>query len=679
VDGAVDTTPTSTTAEGFPPGVAKPPRTPTVLSAGIVAHNEERNLEAAVRSLLDQDLPEHTAWESIWIVASGCTDGTVAVAEYLARDDPRVRVLIEPERMGKAHALREVFVRARGSALVLLNADARAEGGAIRALLDAARDRPAPFAVMGRPVPPEGTEGRWGEELRLMWALHHEFHLELQRLGGGAHLSDELLLVSLPGFPSLPDGTINDGSYFGVWLSQHGGDRLYAPEARVTVDVPWSVRDHLEQRRRILYGNQQVTVALGRAPSTFVRFALRSPARAVELLRRADHSRRPGWTPFARLAAAEAVAVTLASWDRLPPRNDHVRWRRIRSTAAVGSVGLPAGHRLRPPIAHRSPAHVEGRVAAIVGAASQFGTGVALPELVRLLPNEGPSTVTEVRQWLESRPHLARLDGERAFAPDSAMDGEAERARRGLHYLEQAHELFAGPLHGSLRWTRCVCVTGSAAYGEPGRGDDLDLFVVTRRGSQWWFLFSVYLTLRIARARPGNAREPLPCFNYVLDDSQADREFTGNRGFLFAREALTARPVSGPRYYRGLLSRASWMAEEIPRLYSERNGDPTAPDGDALPIPFTVRLLNAALFPGLAAYLQLVGLLRNGRFRRAARHDDRFRVETRWRKLVFASRKFERLRESYRNPTAHGTIAPPRRGAAVRPSISETAQGCVSE
>ncbi len=610
---------------------------------------------------------------------SGCTDGTVAVAERLAKADPRVRVLIEAERLGKAHALREIFVRARGTALVLLNADARAEGGAVRALLDVARDYPAPFAVMGRPVLPPGTEGRWAEELRLMWALHHEFHLELQRLGGGAHLSDELLLVSLPGYPALPDGTINDGSYLGVWLSQHGGHRLYAPGALVTVDVPWAVRDHLEQRRRILYGNYQVTTALGEAPSTFVRFAVRSPSRAVELLGRSAPSKRTGWIPLARLAAAEAVAITLANWDRIPPRTDHVRWRRIRSTTAVGSVGLPSGPRFGGSAARRSPALVEGRVAAIVDVASQFGIGVALPELVRLLPNEAPSTVPEVRTWLASRPYLARLDGERAFAPDSATDLEVERASRGLHYLEQARELFAGPLRSAAGWTRCVCVTGSAAYGEPGRGDDLDLFVVTRRGSQWWFLFYAYLTLRITRIRKGVPVEPLPCFNFVLDDVEAAREFAGSQGFLFAREALTARAVRGEGYYRALLAHAPWMAEEIPRLYSERTGESVTDDPVDPPAPLAVRLLNAALFPWLAAYLQLVGLRRNGRFRRAARHDERFRVETRWRKLVFASRKFERLRESYRTRTTPRPTVQPHRGVTSRPSVSEPTQRGASE
>ena len=127
---------------------------PAILSAGIVAHNEERNVERAVRSLLDQNLPSGVRWKNLWIVASGCTDRTVEVANRLAEKDPRVRVITEPDRMGKAHALQEVFRRAEGDAVVLLNSDAQAEPGAVGELVRVGLAQPTPFAVMGRPVVP---------------------------------------------------------------------------------------------------------------------------------------------------------------------------------------------------------------------------------------------------------------------------------------------------------------------------------------------------------------------------------------------------------------------------------------------------------------------------------------------------------------------------------------------
>ncbi len=214
-----------------------PGTVPRRLVGGVVAYNEEQRLERAVRSLLDQELPAGVEWDRIWIVASGCTDGTVTAAQALARKEPRLALLVEPRRNGKAAAIGRILERAQGDALVLLNSDAEAERGAVRELWTAAAPWIAPYAVMGRPVPTADASGPWRGPLELMWDLHHEFHRHLQEEEGGAHLSDELLLVSLNPGISLPPGVINDGSYLGVWLAGRGGRRIYASDARVRIEV----------------------------------------------------------------------------------------------------------------------------------------------------------------------------------------------------------------------------------------------------------------------------------------------------------------------------------------------------------------------------------------------------------------------------------------------------------
>jgi glycosyltransferase involved in cell wall biosynthesis len=632
---------------------------PLTLAGGVVAYNEEPHLRTAVRSLIDQKLPPGVDWGEIWVVASGCTDRTVEVAHALAAEEPRVRVVVESDRGGKARALRQVFQRASGDALVLLNSDARAEPGAVGQLVRTAAGKEAPFAVMARPVVPQQASGRWAGTFRWMWQLHHEFHSELLARGAGTHLSDELLLVSLPSVSPIPDGIINDGSYLAVWLSQHRGGRWYAADARVSIEVPETVRDHLHQRRRIHVGNSQVTSVLREPPATIQRQFFERPAETARLVGRMI-AREGGFQHFARLATWEVASHALAAWDRLPPRRDHIRWRRIRSPAALGGATTPPTESFGPGGHSDAPAKLERRVTTVVDAAAQFGTGVRLPELLRLLPDDAPATIPEVRSWLETRPHLARLDGDSAFSPDTEKELEQERMERGVRYLASARALFAGPLRGALGWSRCACVTGSVAYGMPQRGDDLDLFVVTRKGGLWWFLAYAYLTLRLERWKHPGIAEPPPCFNFVLDDCEALEEFSHGQGFLFAREALTAQPVQGDGYYRGLLAESPWMREEIPRLYAEKNPAAFASVARSRPAPFLVRLLSLAVFPGLAAYLQLAGLRRDSGFRRASMTDHRFRTDTKWRRLAFASRKFDRLRERYCTPAASRPSSSPR-------------------
>ncbi|HUI38952.1 MAG TPA: glycosyltransferase, partial [Thermoplasmata archaeon] len=217
---------------------------PLRLTAGVVAYNEELSLEGALHSLLTQELPPGASWDAVWVVASGCTDGTVEVARRVMAGDARVHLVVEEERRGKTRAMQQVFEKATGDALVLLNADARAEAGAIASLLEVAPWGAPPWAVMARPVIRDERTGPWAGAIRSMWEVHNRFHGLLQEEGGGGHLSDELLLLSLPNHPQLPEGIIGDGSYLGVWLEQNGGRWRYAENARVTIQIPHALKDH---------------------------------------------------------------------------------------------------------------------------------------------------------------------------------------------------------------------------------------------------------------------------------------------------------------------------------------------------------------------------------------------------------------------------------------------------
>jgi hypothetical protein len=206
-------------------------------------------------------------------------------------------------------------------------------------------------------------------------------------------------------------------------------------------------------------------------------------------------------------------------------------------------------------------------------------------------------------------------------------------------------------------------VTGSAAYGQPAPGDDLDFFVVTRTGAVPWFLAATYLALRL---HPSGRREidaPPPCFNFVIDERRALQEFSRPRGLLFAREALSTGVVHGEAYYRGLLARFPWMGEELPRLYRARAD--SAGDSTPRPAPWLIRLLSAALFVPLAGYLQLVGLRRNAAARRERKNSAVFRTLTGLSRFAFQSRRFEELRARYEGPSERfagstGGVAPSR-------------------
>lgn len=288
-------------------------------------------------------------------------------------------------------------------------------------------------------------------------------------------------------------------------------------------------------------------------------------------------------------------------------------------------------------------------------AADEHGTGVPLEHLAELLPAEAPHSTHGMVDWLAVHAPSSPVLGGRAFLRPPGRDDLAARRARGEAYLAAASSLFRGALAPVRPLLQCVGVTGSVAYGEPEVGDDCDFLVVTRTGAVWAFLAYTYLRLRFRPPAPQSEFPSTWCFNYVLDDRTVRREFLKPRGFLFAREALTARLLHGEEYYRGLLGGAGWLEGETPRLYDRWKGRGFPELAPIRAAPTLVRVANAALFAPVALYLQLAGLVRNRRLRRAGRGAERFRTITRWNRLAFESEKFGRLTELFAPATA---IAP---------------------
>ena len=295
---------------------------------------------------------------------------------------------------------------------------------------------------------------------------------------------------------------------------------------------------------------------------------------------------------------------------------------------------------------------VEHRVRSALAVAGLYRTGIPIAELAALLPEGAPHGQALV-DWLRSHPAVGRVDEGVAFHPEG-FPGSVRGARRlrGEFYIENARALVAGDLAPARSLLRCLLVTGSAAYGEPEEGDDCDLMLVTRKGGLWTALAYLFLVFRVRRLRGGDRTSW--CLNYAMDELQARAEFDRPRGFLFAREALTSRPVLGERYYLSLLGQATWMREEAPRLYARwaTSGFPVPPSASSA--PRAMRLLDSILYPLVGAYLQAKALFANWQLRRQGRAEESFRTVTQPRKLALVTTKYDRLNELYRPATIVG-------------------------
>jgi glycosyltransferase involved in cell wall biosynthesis len=121
------------------------------------------------------------AWQPVWVVVDGSTDGTLEALQALARDDPEVRILALPYNQGKGaailHGLREAH--AAGYTHVLtMDADGQHPADRIREFMALSQAHPG-AQILGSPIfdskaPRERVHARkivnWFTNLETLWA-----------------------------------------------------------------------------------------------------------------------------------------------------------------------------------------------------------------------------------------------------------------------------------------------------------------------------------------------------------------------------------------------------------------------------------------------------------------------------------------------------------------------------
>ncbi len=286
------------------------------VSIGICAYNEGTRVRCLLESVQAQSLPAPLELREILVVASGCTDGTEGVVRAFAERDPRIRLIRQESRLGKASAINEILRAYRGELLVLANADARLGAGSLLHLLGPFLESPEILLACGAPVPLTDGARLPAFVERAQWAIHNRSLATLSRLGAANHCCDELLALRRGFVEALPSDLINDGAYLGVVAGLHGQTVRFSADATVYVRVPRSLQGLVQQRRRLLVGHHQIRDLLGRPPNTLEALASRNPRLAAAILL-AEVRERPSSAAFLLVALPlELVSLALAVADR---------------------------------------------------------------------------------------------------------------------------------------------------------------------------------------------------------------------------------------------------------------------------------------------------------------------------------------------------------------------------
>lgn len=286
-------------------------------SVGIMAYNEEANIAHALDSTLRQELTAGRIREVI-VVASGCVDRTAAIVTDIASREPRVRLIEQARREGKASAINVFIGSAQCPVLVMVSADVVAEDGALDFLLRHFED-PTVGMVGGHPTPVNGSGTFLGYAVHLQWSLHDRIARDSPKLGEMVAFRNVV--------PSIPLDTAVDELSIQALITQLGYRLVYEPRAVVYNRGPASVHDFLRQRRRIYAGHLRIRDQQAYSASTMSAWRA---GRALLGSQSFSTPRAALWS--VGTVGLEAAARALGRYDIIRGRRSHHVWEMCDTT-----------------------------------------------------------------------------------------------------------------------------------------------------------------------------------------------------------------------------------------------------------------------------------------------------------------------------------------------------------
>ena len=250
------------------------------MTVGICAYNEERNIGKLLNSIVtDQGL--HPQSEVI-VVCSGCTDNTVKVVEGYAKTDPRVKVHLEGERRGKASAINNILSTALCDIIIFISGDTLPNKNCFARLISKLQTQNVGIAC-GNPMPTNDKNSLVGRLVQLLWGLHGHVFAELNDAGLARHAT-EVFCIRKGIVDQIPSETVNDDAYLAISAKKKGWLVKFDNEASVLIHGPETLPEYFNQRRRILWGHQQVKKLTGEPPQHLAYLLPLYPLRVLKLL-----------------------------------------------------------------------------------------------------------------------------------------------------------------------------------------------------------------------------------------------------------------------------------------------------------------------------------------------------------------------------------------------------------
>jgi len=230
------------------------------LDIGIFAHNEEQNIEKAIKSVQASKL-DMAVIKQIIVVSSGSLDRTNHLVRQMMKKDNRIKLFEEAERRGKSAAINIFLEQTKSPIVITMSADLKVSKNAIEEIAKPFLNEEIGM-VGAHPVPSFSRKGEIDAEIELLWELHHQVALISPKCGEMVAFRN--IIRQIPHNSAVDEATIE------VLLRMIGYSVSYAPLAIVHNRGPKTLNEFILQRRRVQAGHQWVFTTYNYKVSTMV-------------------------------------------------------------------------------------------------------------------------------------------------------------------------------------------------------------------------------------------------------------------------------------------------------------------------------------------------------------------------------------------------------------------------
>lgn len=214
-------------------------------SIGVICYNEEQNIAQLLESLLNQKL-ETAEILKIVVVSSDCSDNTDDIVLNFCKEFPKMELIQQPCREGKASAINLFLKEAEGDICVIESGDTIPYPNTIENLI-------LPFCnddvgmVGVRPIPVNSRDTFLGYVVHLLWKLHHRIAMEKPKLGEMVAFRN--IVEEIPVESAVDEASIEAIIRKANYKLYYDGNALVKNKGAETIT------DFLKQRRRIYAGH----------------------------------------------------------------------------------------------------------------------------------------------------------------------------------------------------------------------------------------------------------------------------------------------------------------------------------------------------------------------------------------------------------------------------------------